>query len=340
MPDATPIRIAFTSCVSTEVFSARQPVWEDIGRQDPHVLVLLGDSIYIDCPWPTGVEGMPVAPKELGGYDFATHVHKLYQRQLAVPEFRQLVRRPGLKTYAIWDDHDFLWNDALCYDAHKHWQHSVFSSNLFQCWRQALAGEVDFPPSAQDPRVNRNTIQNPGQVRYDQAMPGYQPVELWGGGPWLHLTDGRSWRSQNTLLGTTQRLAIERVMTDNADVLHLLASGSTVGGKGVSGWRKYPDDLAWLERMASRFEVVVLSGDIHKNDHPTARPCGSRRLLEFVASGAAVDFAPSVLHWPPALRNRLLYERHFGLLTLEGGRPVQAQLFEGGQPTQRIDCTT
>lgn len=340
MPDNnTPVRIAFTSCFSTEHFAACQPVWKDIENQKPDVLILLGDSIYIDCPTPFGPDGLPTPPGALSAADFATHVHRLYSKQLAVPEFRQLLNRERLQTYAIWDDHDFLWNDALRTDATRHLQHAIYSSNLFQCWQQALSGQAAFPRTISDPRVNPNIGLAPGQVRYDAAMPGYRAVELWTGGPILHLTDGRSWRDRETLLGKNQRMQIEKTMAKYSGALHLFASGSTVNGKGTSGWTRYPTDLRWLEAIASQFDVVVLSGDIHRNDYPAPRFCGNRRLLEFVASGAAVDFAPSFLKWPPPVRERVRFERHFGLLTLEGGKLVQTQLFEDGQPAKVIDCT-
>ncbi len=333
----TTLRIAFTSCFSTEIFDDSQPVWDDIAQQEPDVLVLLGDSIYIDCPAPKGPDGSPVHPGQLSAFEFATHVHRLYEKQLAIPEFRALLQRPNLHTFAQWDDHDFLWNDALRPNEAVHLQHAIYSSNLFQCWQQALSGESAFPASVlEDVRVNKNIGQ---PVNYDDAMPGYRWVQLQANGVVLHLTDGRTWRDHSTLLGAKQRAQIEDVLYDQPEALHLIASGSTVNGKGVSGWKGFPEDHKWLHRMASQFNVVVLSGDIHRNEHPKPVQCGSRWLREFTASGAAVDFAPSFLSGIPIVRKRLRFERHFGLLTLNQGQLVKASLFdyETGE-LRKTDC--
>lgn len=331
----TTLRIAFTSCFSTAVFEHTQPVWNDIAGHNPDVLVLLGDSIYIDCPHPLGPAGGPTHPADLSAFEFAAHLHRLYQRQLAVEDFRKLVTKPNLRTFAIWDDHDFLWNDALRPNLTVHGDHAFFSANLFRCWRESLSGSQKFPTTTSDPRVNVNTGRPPRSVNYDQAMPGYQYEALANKQVLLHLTDGRSWRDQSTLLGLSQRNAIEKVMDEHPHALHLLASGSTLEGKGTSGWKAYPDDLAWLERMAARYNVVVLSGDIHKNGH-MARRSGAKWLQEFTASGAAVDFAPRLIPTATHQSSPLTYERHFGLLTIQNGKLTQAQLFHLGQPGPAI----
>lgn len=41
------MRIAFASCIATNVFSD-QPVWEWIGAHAPDHLILLGDSMYLE----------------------------------------------------------------------------------------------------------------------------------------------------------------------------------------------------------------------------------------------------------------------------------------------------
>ena len=102
-------KLAFTSCASATAYPHSQPVWAQIAAESPDALVLLGDSIYIDVP----------GQVPLGDHEFAVHVHQLYQRQLAIPEFRALVARVGLRSFAIWDDHDFLWNDVLGKEARR-----------------------------------------------------------------------------------------------------------------------------------------------------------------------------------------------------------------------------
>ena len=99
------MRIAFTSCLSTRAL-AHQPVWDQIAACQPDALVLLGDSVYIDVP----------GQAPLGDDAFCRHLHGLYRAQLQVPGFAALTQRlrqpDKLGVHAIWDDHDFLWNDA------------------------------------------------------------------------------------------------------------------------------------------------------------------------------------------------------------------------------------
>lgn len=328
------MKLAFTSCMSTEVFTHRQPVWEDIARQDPDVLVLLGDSIYIDCPMPSLGGDNGGAQTGIGAmtpYAFANHVHGLYRTQLAVPEFLQLINRPKLRTFAIWDDHDFLWNDAGQSQALTLKEHTAYSSNLFQCWRDALAKQTAFPLTTVDARVNRNIGLSPDAFSYDRAMPGYQSVVLQEGGPVLHLTDGRSWRTRKTLLGTTQRAQMEAVLARHPDALHIVASGSTFDENSSSGWVTHDADASWLRAMATRFNLLLISGDIHRNRCPTPKPCGARSLREFTSSGAAVDFAPTLVPLPSSIRKRLRFERHFGMLTLQGNQLEKADFFHLGQ---------
>ncbi|WP_156370407.1 MULTISPECIES: hypothetical protein [unclassified Acidovorax] len=325
-------KIAFTSCMSTEVFSARQPVWEDIGWHKPDVLVLLGDSIYIDCPWPKGPDGMVTEPALLNPSDFAAHVHRLYRKQLAVPEFRTLLQQDGLATYAIWDDHDFLWNDARQQQALSHLEHAVYSSNLFQCWRDALAGVAPFPVTAMDPRVLKNIGVPRGQVRFNDAMPGYRCEVLFAGLVVLHLTDGRSWRDGPTLLGTQQKAMMQARMADHPNALHLVASGSTINGWEINGWKHYPEDLRWLLALAETYDVRVLSGDIHEIDRKaTWTEKGGRQLHEYIASGAAVDFAPPLLAGFFPANIPVTAQRQFGLITLEDGLLPNVQFFKDGR---------
>ena len=100
------MRIAFTSCMTPFHFPA-QPVWDEIAAADPDVLVLLGDSAYYDA------DGSSMsAVKAMSAFAFATHAHGRLAKQVAISNFQALIARPKLATYAIWDDHDFMFNGA------------------------------------------------------------------------------------------------------------------------------------------------------------------------------------------------------------------------------------
>lgn len=329
------MKIAFTSCMSPNSYQS-QPVWTTIAQQNPDVLVLLGDSVYIDCPpHPDGHDHNH--PKEHGYVDnaFAQHLHALYRNQLAVPEFKALLNNGNLKTYAIWDDHDFLWNDANSKDARnkQHMNQALLSANLLRCWRNSL-NRASFPISHTDDQIWANFTPVPDLSQYDALMPGYTHLALTEQ-IHLHLTDGRSWRTSGTLLGQTQRDQISEVVLKQApdDAIHLLASGSTFERQGREGWKDHRTDHDWLLQLASQRRILMLSGDIHRNFTPAPTQTAGKKFYEVTASGAAVNFNP--FHWndkDPGKQSWLNYSQKFGLLDIQ---PVQVQitLFDHGKTT-------
>lgn len=300
------MRIAFTSCFSALLFP-RQPIWSRIAAHRPDVLVLLGDSIYLDCG-----NGMTTSRvQEMTEYEFAQHAHDLYRRQLAQPDFRALIDTPGLRTYAIWDDHDFLWNDACGVDVMKNpaQRPLVYVSRaMFNAYRAALAG-TPFPVNL--PAWGPATPE-----------PGYQEVVLE---PrlHLHLVDARSYRRRGgkAFLGKAQLDAMEAAMqAAPAGTTHLLASPTVVERDKGETWMKVRPEYERLRDLARRFDILVLSGDIH--DYNTVSyPLEARYLHEATASGAAlqigVTIGKEVSHW--------------GLVDVGPAR-VDVQVFDFGRP--------
>jgi hypothetical protein len=315
------MKLAFTSCTCTSVHPV-QAVWDQIAAHQPDRLLLLGDSVYIDVPWIGFTH-----PKELPLADFQQHVLDRYLELLAQPRLRALVSR--LPTDAIWDDHDFLWNESYREGATRKvvYRGNVEASrNLFNAYLATLAAGLapgSFPNAINDARLN---VANP-------PPPGYRYRDL-GQGVHLHLTDGRSWRHQKNLLGLAQRDAMAlRMQQAGADDVHLLASGSVAIGHKGDCWSAFPDDYAWLVDVASRHRVLVLSGDIHANRFE-AEPTVGHLLHEATASGAAVG---RLVVDSPVLEN-------FGLLTIDG-TAVDVAFFQQGAPDtkvqgQRIDRAT
>lgn len=273
------MRIAFTSCFSAALFKS-QPVWKEIANAQPDVLVLLGDSMYLDCSGGLTADGQQ--PLNMSGLQtladnlFAKHAHGLYQKQLQQADFKALIARPRLKTYAIWDDHDFLWNDACGGDVEGTPLASLMAPSraLFAAWQAALTGVV-FPPAPPD--------------WTNAKAPGYQHVDL-GNGVHLHLTDGRSWRKsdRSALLGQAQMQQIEAAMkAAGSGATHLLASATVVEQRNGEAWMKCDPEYAWLLKMAQKHNILVLSGDIHDNNL-AAYQAGGRLLFEATSSGAAL----------------------------------------------------
>lgn len=83
------VRLGFASCANEDEGSAT--VWRQMQDADPHAVVLLGDTPYVDST------NLAVQRRRHG--EFA-----------AAAGFRELVRNRSL--YATWDDHDFGRNDT------------------------------------------------------------------------------------------------------------------------------------------------------------------------------------------------------------------------------------
>ena len=155
-PKGTQFTIAFTSCMSASHYPGHQAVWNDIAQAAPDCLVLLGDSVYIDVPAKPDSSGHAhPSHSDYNDEDFAVHLRELYAAQLAIPEFSLLLKQLKGQVYAVWDDHDFLWNNAGGKEARRvaHKGQALFSTNLFQCWREALVKGGAGVPRQHEKRV-------------------------------------------------------------------------------------------------------------------------------------------------------------------------------------------
>lgn len=302
------MRIAFASCMSQSVFPD-QPVWSWIAATQPDHLLLLGDSIYLDID-------APKRPALMSDDEFAQLLHLRWRAQLAQPQFRALLAQLGRShASAIWDDHDFLWDGAAGGAIRRQPTQNgkiSLSNAFFTAFRAALDAPDSFPASYNDARF----------WRADEPAPACPSLELQPG-LWLHLSDGRSWRTetrfvaqaQRELLGAAQRERFGRAMSDAPQALHLFASGST-----SKDWKSFPNDWDWLRAQASQQRILLLSGDVHHND-VDAFYTGGLPLHEATSSGAAVRDAVVVGS----------KQQNYGLLDIAADT-VEIRLFKANQP--------
>ncbi len=307
------MRIAFASCIYTGGFP-QQPVWDWIAAQPPDHLVLLGDSAYFDVT-------TPLHPRDMDDWSFAQHAYARYAELIAQPQLRALVAAmPAGSVHAIWDDHDFLWDNANGAETNTLVMHGGkirFVTALFEAFRAALDQKLapgSFPAHAGD-SVFWNMQQPPLATPSVALAPDIR----------LHLSDGRTHRSatflvaesKRTIFGQAQKNAFKRAIEAAPDAIHLWASGSTIGG-----YQRYTKDLAWLMGLAKRQRILMLSGDIHRNaiDAFSNGP-GWFPLHEATSSGAAVRDAVVV----GAAR------RNHGLVEIDAGQVV-IRLFKSNAP--------
>ncbi|MFK7923191.1 MAG: alkaline phosphatase [Bacteroidia bacterium] len=118
----------------------KERMWDTIRANEPDILLLLGDNVYIDHPERPATQ------------------QYCYNRRQHRPEWQRLVGQ--VPTYTIWDDHDFTYNDGrgeAGVDA-PYWKKDVW--RLYQqqwanpaygegksapgCYYQFSRGDVDF----------------------------------------------------------------------------------------------------------------------------------------------------------------------------------------------------
>jgi alkaline phosphatase D len=272
------MRIAFASCVCQTVF-AKQPVWEWIAAANPDHLLLLGDSMYLDID-------APKPPNKMSDDEFAQHLFARWQAQLVQKQFRALLDQMAQlgkgHVSAIWDDHDFLWDNAAGAAIRLQPTQNTkipLSNAFFKAFRAALETPGSFP-SAYD---------NAAFWDPKEPAPATPSIELEPG-LWLHLSDSRSWRTEvkfvaqakRQLLGAEQRGKFGKAMAAQPQAVHLIANGST-----SKDWKDFSNDWDWLKAQASQRRTLLLSGDVHHND-VDAFYTGGLPLHEATSSGAAV----------------------------------------------------
>jgi len=115
-------------------------VWDTVRGENPDLLLLLGDNVYIDDPQTPAMQ------------------HYCYYRRQSRPEFSRLVATTAV--YSIWDDHDFGTNDCsggpqIDKPAWKRPVWNVFKNNWVNpgygggedqpgCWYDFYVGDVHF----------------------------------------------------------------------------------------------------------------------------------------------------------------------------------------------------
>lgn len=262
------MRIAFTSCMDA-ARDSDQLAWAAMAAQQPEHIVLLGDNIYMD--YGLGDHLPNRAPRGISLVDFSALMHSSFAKQWQVQSFRRAIDTATV--HAIWDDHDFAWNNARGGDpvaGDPDWvapEYRRLSRALFEQYRRVLADKPSDYPA--------NPFPN-GLVPDD--LGGVQATIDLTETLRLHLLDGRSFRGPvghgSSLLGEPQR---EKLGTQFLSTgVNLIASGTT-----LRDWRKY-GDYEWIRDQAERRRLVVLSGDVHE---PDFRANG--RLLEATASAMA-----------------------------------------------------
>lgn len=296
-------RVAFTSCIRYEAFPD-QPQWDEVSSLDPDYLFLLGDQIYMDYGyWPFSDEWNG-RPAQYSDAEFERIMKAKYVRQCAEPHFRKLYdkMRAQNRIFAIWDDHDFAWNNAVGSEVDL--AKRKISFELFSKY---------FPTSI--PNEIYQAINTPLarviflDVRSHAKRPHSTPSVLPG--------------SDSDLLGESQfRFLEDELIGDHGKPFTIICSGISLR-LGEECWIRYADDYQRLMQALKQSgkKIIFLAGDIHKNAFmPPSLECS---CYEIVSSGFAVNYLG--LGIPNDDRH------NWGLLELRENGTGKATLYEHGK---------
>lgn len=309
------MRIAFTSCADV-LNDPVQAAWTQLAAQQPDRLLLLGDNIYVDYAW-----GHPFKNGEPKGKPL-DHISSVmydgYRRQWEVATFRAAIA--DIPVDAIWDDHDFAWNDARGGEPpttenpvddvdYVSPDHRRLSRALFEQFRGALLEKPTTYPANPYPS---------GIVNVD--LGGIQQTIDLAPDVRLHLLDGRTFReapgTDGSILGLAQRTALTQQFLP-APHINILASGST-----VRDWRKH-SDRDWVKEQAQSHRILVLSGDIHEP--------------QFVARYGLFEATASAVAQPPKATTIAGKKSEvFGILDISETELVVTLWHKGSQASQHV----
>ena len=280
--------VAFGSCCRIQ-FDRNQPIFDVVRRLEPNMFFWLGDNIYADTDDPGALS-------------------ELYTRQRVVESLEPLLR--STPQLAIWDDHDFGYNDSDGL--------SRFKQDSLRQFRSYWAN----PASGSD------------------GAPGIWFRQSYGGVDFFFL-DGRYHRDPSvapdgpakTMLGATQKAWLKSELLKSRAPFKVLVSGGgwssaekLDGGDSWAAYQHERDEIFDFIRDRQIGGVLCISGDSHMgelNCIPRSAT-GGYDIYDMCSSPLAQMPAVKQLAQVPEMRVRDVWSRsvNVGFLRFEmGARP-------------------
>lgn len=257
----TEFRIAFGSCAHED---EPQPMLDIAVEQRPDVFIYLGDNIYGDS------------------YEMDT-LRAKYARLAAKPEFQRL--GAAMPVLAVWDDHDYGWNDSG-----RHYPFKELSKEIF----------MDFwgVPADNDRRKHPG-IYGVEWLEKDDYRIQLILLDTRTFRDDLHFRDTTDQRWKNdympniyadsTFLGEAQWTWLERQLQQNADA-RIIASSNQFSHE-YNGWESWTNVPWERERMIELIAstkangVIFISGDVHWGEISRLETAGCYPLYDVTSSG-------------------------------------------------------
>jgi alkaline phosphatase D len=302
--------IAFGSCAHQ---ANPQPVLDLAIATKPEVFIYLGDNIYSDT------------------YSMDT-LRMNYEILGARPEFQRL--KAATKILAVWDDHDYGWNDSGRHYPYKAESKKIFldffgdqgDSTIYQhegIYHTVYLGEagqrvqIIFP----DTRTFRDKLlpyngSREGQAGYDYAL-DYTAYTT----------------ADSTLLGEQQWKWLEEQLQQPAD-LRIIASSTqfSITHNGYEAWANFPHEQQRFIDLIKKTKangVLFISGDVHYAELSILKQEGVYPIYDLTSSGIT-----STWDFSTPNDNRIgdaVMENNFGLIKIDWNQPdpeIKLQIFD------------
>ncbi len=210
-----------------------QPVWFEIQREQPDVLLLLGDNIYLDHDRHSN-------PNKL-----REELQRLYAAQLAEPHFAALLadlRTRHATLLASYDDHDFLGNNRNGGDQDPELREAA-RGEFIRAFAPLLTGTEIY-------RVMRSALAD--IVVLDERF--YRRA----------VSDSKS--DRDAILGAAQWAWLENIIATSTARFLILGSSTPFHSFGDESWEQYPSAFERLRgHLRDRPGALIVSGDAHRN---------------------------------------------------------------------------
>ncbi len=267
------MKIIFTSCTRYEAFK-KQPEWNRISDENPDYLLLLGDNIYMDYGLKFLSKEPIGAPKKYDDKTFETIMNKKYENQFnRVPEFKSLVEKMRIKQgfYAVWDDHDFAWNNAK--------------------GATMLKGKKSISRKLFHKYLNCSTNYPHTYYHVDTKLARLIFID--------NRTDAEKKGKKSRLLSKTQLEFIKSKLKH--ELKYTVLCGGLTLTEGHENWANYPYQLQELCTMLkTATNVIFLGGDIHKNKFVKSKEVSKTGLtspIQLISSGMQVNSIGLRIPW-------------------------------------------
>lgn len=284
-------RIALGSCAHQD---KPQEFWPFIADRKPDIFLFLGDNHYSDT------------------HDMRV-LEKGYQDLFSIPGFKRFTEE--IPVLAIWDDHDYGWNDMGANYPERKESLAIF--------RKYFRQNKDLFPEVDRPGVYRSLFFGEGKQRVQVILLDTRYFRSQPQKPKHKLKKGKYIPSTNpttTKLGKEQWDWLAKELEKPA-AIRIIASGMQVLSESHNweSWNNFPHERKRILNLVKNVPgVVFVSGDRHQSRYYRLKQ-GKKFTYEFTSS-SLTNAIPRVDHteiFDPLAIIPTVFDLNFGLISID-----------------------